>query len=248
MEFPNVNFTTDAIILDESFNYRFPNPTNEESFQNPNCLPYFLGSESSLDSSQMNLNSFCQPKSQVTARKLQLTRMRTKIGCLEKLGTRKGLTCQGKEKDIMLRKNVTLKAQLGGTGVPSQVPPPPGINPYTPPWMSYTPYYMMNRQGSQVPVVPIPKLKSQALSPTQKSNKKLEKKKSEVKTKKVFSVSCVLFFILLFGGLGGQGESNQKNTNRAEDEFAHVGNGSDPLAHLFMSQGMIKFLRLMGTS
>ena len=34
MEFPNVNFTTDAIILDESFNDSFPNTINDDAFQN----------------------------------------------------------------------------------------------------------------------------------------------------------------------------------------------------------------------
>ncbi|KAK6791683.1 hypothetical protein RDI58_010764 [Solanum bulbocastanum] len=69
--------------------------------------------------------------------------------------------------------------------------------------MSYTPTYMMNRQGSQVPLVPIPKLKSQALVLAPKSSKKVEKKKSEVKVKKVARVSFlgVLFFMLIFGGL-----------------------------------------------
>ncbi|WMV25574.1 hypothetical protein MTR67_018959 [Solanum verrucosum] len=151
---------------------------------------------------------------------------------------------------------------------------------------------MMKRQGSQVPLVPTPKLKSQALVLAPKSNKKVEKKKSEVKTKKAASVSFlgVLFFMLIFGGLvpllkvryggmrepfvsgesfvsgfyekhhgrvltidghvngtgyfgkydrkdhslhcghGGQGESNQQNSNKVVDEFVHVGNGSDPLA------------------
>ncbi|KAK6791893.1 hypothetical protein RDI58_010974 [Solanum bulbocastanum] len=149
----------------------------------------------------------------------------------------------------------------------------------------------MSRQRSQVPLVPIPKLKSQALAPAPKSSKKVEEKKSEVKTKKVASVIFldVLFFMLLFGGLvpllkvrcggirepsmsgesfvsgfyvkhhgrvltivrpvnwtgcsgkyggkdhslhcgwGGKGENNKKNTNKAANEFAHVGNGSDPL-------------------
>ncbi|WMV25549.1 hypothetical protein MTR67_018934 [Solanum verrucosum] len=31
-------------------------------------------------------------------------------------------------------------------------------------------------------------------------------------------------------GQGGQGESNQQNSNKVVDEFVHVGNGSDPLA------------------
>ena len=65
MEFPNVNFTTDAIILDESFNDSFPNPINDDAFQNPNFLSDCLGSESGLDSSQMNPKSFGPPKSQL---------------------------------------------------------------------------------------------------------------------------------------------------------------------------------------
>ncbi|KAK4721799.1 hypothetical protein R3W88_012032 [Solanum pinnatisectum] len=49
MEFPNVNFRTDAIILNESFNDSFPNPTTNDAFQNPCCLPDSLESESGLD-------------------------------------------------------------------------------------------------------------------------------------------------------------------------------------------------------
>ncbi|KAK4721798.1 hypothetical protein R3W88_012031 [Solanum pinnatisectum] len=102
-----------------------------------------------------------------------------------------------------MAENVTLKAQLVGTGVPAQVLPSPVIYPYPPPWMSYTPSYMMSRQGSQVSLVSIPKLKSQALALVPKSSKNVEKNKSEMKTKKVASVSFlgVLFFMMLFGGL-----------------------------------------------
>ncbi|XP_055807483.1 bZIP transcription factor 17-like [Solanum dulcamara] len=193
----------------------------------------------------------------------------------------------------VMAENVSLKTQLGGTGVPPQVPPPPGMYPHMIyPWMSYPSPYMMKPQGSQVPLVPIPKLKPQAAAPVPKSSKKVEKKKGEVKTKKVASISFlgVLFFMLLFGGLvpllnvryggvrepfmggdsfgsgfyekhhgrvlvvdgpvngtgysgkyggkdysshcgrGGHGESSQQNTNKAADEFVHVGNGSDALA------------------
>lgn len=35
MEFPNVNLTADAIILDKSFNDNFSNPINDDAFQNP---------------------------------------------------------------------------------------------------------------------------------------------------------------------------------------------------------------------
>ncbi|KAG5611470.1 hypothetical protein H5410_022751 [Solanum commersonii] len=313
MEFPNVNFTTDAIILDKSFNDSFPNPTNDDAFQNPNCLPDSLGSESGLDSSQMNLNSFGQPKSQlmgssndasrkfnstsgyclweapfsnkpvhfplnlgnnsvkggVVEKKLKLEGVNANISnCIYLLKRKKtsedsndvgkhqkstifslydnvnndedekrmSRKIRNRESAHLSRKrkkhyveeldnkfrilqstiqhlnrnlsyamveNVTLKAQLGGTSVHAQVPSPLGIYPYPPPWISYTPSYMMSQQRSQVPLVPIPKLKSQALPPAPKSSKNVEKKKSEVKTKKVASVSFlgVLFFMLLFGGL-----------------------------------------------
>ena len=63
-----------------------------------------------------------------------------------------------------------------------------------------------------VTLVSIPKLKPQAIVPASTSRKKVEKKKSEVKTKKVATSGCghyctsvsflgVLFFMLLFGGL-----------------------------------------------
>ncbi|KAK6791674.1 hypothetical protein RDI58_010755 [Solanum bulbocastanum] len=37
------------------------------------------------------------------------------------------------------------QAQLRGTGVPPQVQPPLRMYPHPPPWMSYTPPYMMKR-------------------------------------------------------------------------------------------------------
>ena len=112
MEFPNVNFTTDAMILDGSFNDSFPKPINEDAFQN-----------SSMD-------------------------------------------------------------------------------------VIYTILYD-DPTRYQMPLVPIPKLKSQALAPAPKSNKRVEKKKSEIKQRKFLvlcslvccSSSCSLFFIFLFGGL-----------------------------------------------
>ncbi|XP_027771380.1 bZIP transcription factor 17-like [Solanum pennellii] len=68
--------------------------------------------------------------------------------------------------------------------------------------------------------------------------KKVEKKKSEVKTKKVPSISFfgVLLFLMFFGGfvsfLNGryQGESNQQNTNEGADAFIYVDSGTAPLA------------------
>ena len=54
-----------------------------------------------------------------------------------------------------------------------------------------------------MPLVSIPKLKPQTVLSAPKSSKKVQKKKSEVKPKKVASVSFlgVLFFMLLYDGL-----------------------------------------------
>ncbi|KAK6791678.1 hypothetical protein RDI58_010759 [Solanum bulbocastanum] len=157
--------------------------------------------------------------------------------------------------------NAPLKAQLGGIDVPPQVTTPPKIYPYPPLWMSYTPPYMMKRQGSQVPLVLIPKLKSQALAPTLKISKKLEKKNMRYGGMRKPFMSGKSFvsgfyekhhgrvltndghlngidYFRKYGAKdhslhcrqGGQGESNQQNSNMVVDEFVLVGNGSDPLA------------------
>ncbi|KAM7524402.1 hypothetical protein LguiA_014304 [Lonicera macranthoides] len=93
----------------------------------------------------------------------------------------------------IMAENATLKQQLSGGGM---YPHPPMAYP----WVPYTPYFV-NPQ-SQVPLVPIPKLKPQQPVSAPKA-KKVQGKKIEGKTKKVASISFVglLFFILLFGGL-----------------------------------------------
>ncbi|CAL5420534.1 unnamed protein product [Camellia sinensis] len=103
----------------------------------------------------------------------------------------------------VIAENASLRQQLGG----AMCPPPPGMYPHPPlaplgyPWMPCPPYFV-KPQGSQAPLVPIPKLKPQQSAPAPKA-KKVESKKSESKTKKVASVSFLglLLFILLFGGL-----------------------------------------------
>ncbi|XP_050374143.1 bZIP transcription factor 17 [Argentina anserina] len=97
----------------------------------------------------------------------------------------------------IMAENATLKQQLSsGSGIC----PPPGMYPMPPmgyPWMPYSPY-VVKPQGSQVPLVPIPRLKPQQPAAAPKP-----KKKSESKTKKVASISLLglLFFLLLVGGL-----------------------------------------------
>lgn len=120
----------------------------------------------------------------------------------------------------IMSENATLRSQMSSTGVPLQMPPPPGMYPHPPvmyPWMHCAPPYMVKPQGSQVPLVPIPRLKPQTAVPPPKSSKKVENKKTEVKTERVASISFLglLFFMLLFGGLvpvvnlryGGLGEA-----------------------------------------
>ncbi|XP_047318069.1 bZIP transcription factor 17-like [Impatiens glandulifera] len=112
----------------------------------------------------------------------------------------------------IVAENASLRHQLnGGAMCPPPVAPPgmyphPSMAPMGYPWGPYPPY-VVKPQGSQVPLVPIPRLKSQqpASAPrTKKSdNKKAsDVKKTETKTKKVASVSFLglLFFIILFGG------------------------------------------------
>ncbi|XP_047949987.1 bZIP transcription factor 17 [Salvia hispanica] len=116
-----------------------------------------------------------------------------------------------------MAENATLRQQMGGgsgtTAPPAVAAPPPMAAPppgmYTHPammypWMPYPQPYMMKSQGSQVPLVPIPRLKPQQPVQGSKTSKRTESKKNDgPKTKKVAGVSFLglLFFIMLFGGL-----------------------------------------------
>ncbi|KAF3555605.1 hypothetical protein F2Q69_00010388 [Brassica cretica] len=101
---------------------------------------------------------------------------------------------------FFMAENATLRQQLGGSGM---CPPPPmgmypPMAPMAYPWMPCPPY-MMKQQGSQVPLIPIPRLKPQ--NPLGSSKGK--SKKSETKTKKVASISFLglVFCLFLFGAL-----------------------------------------------
>lgn len=110
----------------------------------------------------------------------------------------------------IVAENASLRQQQmnGGGGVGVGPPAMQGMYPHPPmapmgyPWMPCPPY-MLKPQGSQVPLVPIPRLKPQqpAVKPVKKEGSKKNVGKS--KTKKVASVSFlgILFFMLLFGGL-----------------------------------------------
>ncbi|KAA0053911.1 bZIP transcription factor 17-like [Cucumis melo var. makuwa] len=120
----------------------------------------------------------------------------------------------------MMAENAGLRQQLSGSGMCQ--PPPPGMFPHPsmppmPPmpysWMPCAPY-VVKPQGSQVPLVPIPRLKPQQPIPVARG-KKTESKKTEGRTKKAASVSFLglLFFIMVFGGL----------VPLANDRFGNVG-------------------------
>ncbi|KAJ4838580.1 hypothetical protein Tsubulata_018234, partial [Turnera subulata] len=107
---------------------------------------------------------------------------------------------------FFMAENATLRQQLTAGCGPAPPPPPHGTM-YPPmlgyPWVPCAPPYVVKPQGSQVPLVPIPRLKPQAPAASAGKAKKSESTKSHSKTKKVASVSFLglLFFILLFGGL-----------------------------------------------
>ncbi|KAL9251263.1 bZIP transcription factor 17-like protein [Drosera capensis] len=152
---------------------------------------------------------------------------------------------------FMMAENTTLRQQLtGGAGVcmaPPMPAPPPGMYPMAPvgyPWMPCPPY-VVKPQGSQVPLVPIPRLKPQHPAPAPKVNKKSEGKKSDGKTKKVASISLLgfLFFMMLFGGLvpminvkyGGVGSEPGLISGRVDD--GHTGKVLRFESHVNGTQG-----------
>ncbi|KAI3926314.1 hypothetical protein MKW92_035907 [Papaver armeniacum] len=132
-----------------------------------------------------------------------------------------------------MAENATLRQQLSG-GVCA---PPPGM--YPPPHMAHLPYpwmpcppYTMRAQGSQVPLVPIPRLKQQQPVSATKPKKSESKKKNESKTKKVASVS---FLVLVPSvrenkeiGNSGLGFNNGGSANWPRGRVLTVnGNGSE---------------------
>ena len=58
MKFWNINFLTDDIFFYASSNDIFRNPTHNDALQTPRYMPDYLGSESGLDSGQMDPNIF----------------------------------------------------------------------------------------------------------------------------------------------------------------------------------------------
>ncbi|KAG5611437.1 hypothetical protein H5410_022718 [Solanum commersonii] len=129
----------------------------------------------------------------------------------------------------------------------------PGMYPHPPLMDVIIQPYMMKPKGPQVPLVPIRKLKTQAVALVPKSSKKVEKKKRnnlrvevlvsgffEKHHGRVLTIDGPVNGTGYSGkyggkdhsshcGRGGQRDNNQKNTNKAVDEFVYVGCGYDPL-------------------
>lgn len=108
---------------------------------------------------------------------------------------------------FVMAENATLRQQLGA-GVMCPPPQAHGMYPHHAPmppmpypWVPCAPY-VVKPQGSNIPLVPIPRLKPQQPAAASKSSKKNEGKKTEGKAKKVASMSLLglFLFILLFGG------------------------------------------------
>ncbi|KAJ8493157.1 hypothetical protein OPV22_014878 [Ensete ventricosum] len=100
----------------------------------------------------------------------------------------------------IMAENISLRQRLvGGAAPPSAVYPRPGA--MAPVNVQWIPRYTLNPQGTQVPLVPIPRLKLQKATLAPKA-KKSESKKGQSNTKRVASVSLMglLFLIVIIRG------------------------------------------------
>ncbi|OMO90099.1 hypothetical protein COLO4_19389 [Corchorus olitorius] len=194
--------------------------TNSKKFRR-SSLPSINNSDSDSNNSIHDSNALSEEEQKRRARLMrnresaQLSRQRKKH-YVEELEDKvramhSTITDLNNKVAYFMAENATLRQQLnsvGGGGDGSsggaamcltQPLPMPMYPPMRyPPWVPCAPPYVMKPPGSQVPLVPIPRLKPQKQPvPTSKA------KKSESKTKKVASVSLLgmLFFILLVGGL-----------------------------------------------
>ncbi|KAF3790767.1 bZIP transcription factor 17 [Nymphaea thermarum] len=105
--------------------------------------------------------------------------------------------------------NVSLRQQLGPVYPKPTAHPPPQMTPFSFPWLPCPPY-ALNAQngivfpsGSQVPLVPIPRLRTQQPVSAPKPRKSSSKVNSGKVSKKVASVTFLCFFIFLMYS-GGQ--------------------------------------------
>ncbi|GLT88051.1 hypothetical protein SLE2022_060940 [Rubroshorea leprosula] len=213
---------------------------------------------SSLGTENANTNTFSEEEEKKRARLIrnresaQLSRQRKKhyVEELEEKVRNMHSTIADLNNKIayFMAENSSLRQQLGGGVGAGMCPPPSMYPPMAPmpyPWVPYPPY-VAKPQGSQVPLVPIPRLKPQQPVSVPKA-KKTENKKTEGKTKKVASVSFLglLFFVLLFGGLlpimnvkyGGISDSMSDGSGFVGDGFydSHRGRVLQVSGHLNVS-------------
>ncbi|XP_031495169.1 bZIP transcription factor 60-like [Nymphaea colorata] len=140
--------------------------------------------------------------------------------------------------------NASLRQQLVSSCSQPNAYPLPQMTPMGFPWVPYP--YALNPQngiafapGSQVPLVPIPKLKTQqpasapkVKKPSPKANSNEGPKKSGKATKKVASVTfiCFLIFLMYFGNLysvfnfmyGGNSDNIRSRSGYVESEFEGI--------------------------
>ncbi|XP_010543659.1 PREDICTED: bZIP transcription factor 28 [Tarenaya hassleriana] len=106
----------------------------------------------------------------------------------------------------IVAENAALRQQVSGGAAAAahaaSMYPPMAAAPMPYPWMPYPPY-PCRPYGSQVPLVPIPKLKTQPVLGSKAKKPEGRKDAAKSKTKKVASISFVgiLFVIFLFGAL-----------------------------------------------
>ncbi|XP_020681999.1 bZIP transcription factor 39-like [Dendrobium catenatum] len=118
---------------------------------------------------------------------------------------------------FVMAENASLKQQLGVSGSSGFSPgvcPPPSVVPMNFPWVPY-PAFAFRQQVSPVPLVPIPKLKSQQAAASQTA-KKTEKKR-ESKIRKVASITFLgfFFFALIVGGLIGRVDHRREESRNS---------------------------------
>ncbi|XP_020086811.1 bZIP transcription factor 39-like [Ananas comosus] len=120
----------------------------------------------------------------------------------------------------IMAENLALRQQVGGNAGPNC--PPQSVYPMAPLHFPWIPGYSLRQQGSQVPLVPIPRLKPQQPAPAPKAKKSESKKGEKSRTKKLASISLLgLLFVALFFGAVVPGVTRRigESRNSVSDQF-----------------------------
>ncbi|KAL5810264.1 hypothetical protein ACOSQ4_026832 [Xanthoceras sorbifolium] len=219
------NFVVDQKIKVESVSKR--KKENEETNSESRSIKYRKSSPANEDENDNVSEEDMKKKARLMRNResAQLSRQRKKHyveELEEKVRTLHSTIADLNNKiSYFMAENATLRQQLSGGNAMRPPPPPPHMGMYSHPHMAPAPYpwmpcattpYMVKPNGSQVPLVPIPRLK-----PQQSGSASKAKKSDASKTKKVASVSFLglFIFMMLFGGLvpfvnvkyGGMGDA-----------------------------------------